>query len=61
LEDRPDDTVGAPWREIADLGNPLRHAYRLVDPDTIWYIAQNDLPALKSIVRQLIAKSGSRP
>ena len=49
-----------PWRAIADLGNLLRHAYHRVDPDTLWYIAMDDLPPLKAVVEQLLADERNR-
>jgi uncharacterized protein with HEPN domain len=39
-----------PWREIAQVGNILRHAYRRVDPAMIWEIVELDLPALRTVV-----------
>ena len=52
-------TVDVPWRDIADIGSLLRHAYHRVDPDTLWYIAKNDLPFLKAAIQELIARSGN--
>jgi uncharacterized protein with HEPN domain len=43
-----------PWRRVADLGNVLRHAYHRVDPDVLWAIAINDLPALRSLIDSVI-------
>jgi uncharacterized protein with HEPN domain len=51
--------VDIPWRRIIDLGNLLRHAYHRVDPDTLWYIAQNDLPTLKTAVKELVSRTES--
>ncbi len=51
-------TVDVPWRDIADLGNLLRHAYHRVDPDMLWYIANNDLPSLKATIKELRARAG---
>ena len=52
-----------PWRQIAQIGNILRHAYRRVDPVLIWEIAELDLPALRSVVeetqRQLTKDNGA--
>jgi len=39
-----------PWREVAQIGNILRHAYRRVEPALIWEIVELDLPALRSVV-----------
>ena len=35
-----------PWRNIADIGNVLRHGYRLVDHKVIWSVVGDHLPAL---------------
>lgn len=37
-----------PWRQVAQVGNILRHAYRRVDPALVWEIVELDLPALRS-------------
>lgn len=36
-----------PWRQVADLGNLLRHAYDRVDAARVWQIIVDDLPVLK--------------
>jgi len=39
----PKDMKGAadvPWRDVADLGNLLRHAYHRVDVDILWNMAK---------------------
>ena len=35
-----------PWREIADIGNVIRHAYDGVSAEMLWAIHTNDLDAL---------------
>jgi uncharacterized protein with HEPN domain len=45
-----------PWRDIADLGNLLRHAYHRVDVDVLWHTAKADLPGLKVVILRLIAE-----
>jgi uncharacterized protein with HEPN domain len=51
-DERPDIS----WREMAQLGNILRHRYFAVDPETIWRIATLDMPAL----REMLAKWRAR-
>ncbi|MGE0420649.1 MAG: DUF86 domain-containing protein [Reyranellaceae bacterium] len=47
---RPD----LPWRDIATVGNVLRHKYgEIIDPE-IWQIATLDLPALAVAAEQLL-------
>ncbi len=42
------------WRNLADLGNRLRHAYHRVDPEVLWNITHNDLEPLKRFVERII-------
>jgi uncharacterized protein with HEPN domain len=42
-----------PWRNIAGIGNVLRHGYRLVDHRIIWSVVRNDLPALRVVVEAI--------
>ena len=44
-----------PWRQIADIGNVLRHAYRKVNDRTIWETVELHLPPLAKAVRNEIA------
>jgi uncharacterized protein with HEPN domain len=39
-----------PWRNIAGIGNVLRHGYRLADHGIIWSVVRDDLPALRVVV-----------
>jgi uncharacterized protein with HEPN domain len=43
-----------PWREIAGIGNVLRHAYHRVDDDVIYVIATRQLGPLEAAVRRLL-------
>jgi uncharacterized protein with HEPN domain len=51
------DSVDVPWRDIADFGNLLRHAYHRVDPDMLWNICGDDLKSLKAAIERLMSKS----
>lgn len=50
----PDDLKAAypqvPWREIAGIGNVLRHDYPQVRPKEIWETVVGDLPPLKDTI-----------
>jgi len=35
-----------PWARIAGFRNRIVHAYMDVDPDLVWSVVQNELPAL---------------
>jgi uncharacterized protein with HEPN domain len=45
------------WRRMADFGNVLRHAYRVVDPQILFDIATRDLPPLKAFAERVIRES----
>lgn len=38
------------WRQVADIGNILRHAYQRVEPELLRSIIRNHLPAMKRAV-----------
>ena len=54
-----------PWREIAGIGNVLRHDYGLVRPDILWGIRSDRLPDLKRALERmrerLRADDGANP
>ncbi len=39
-----------PWKDIAGIGNILRHEYFRTDPEIIWATIQEDLPPLYEAV-----------
>jgi uncharacterized protein with HEPN domain len=43
-----------PWREIASIGNVLRHAYHRVDDEVIYVIVTRQLGPLETAVRRLL-------
>jgi len=45
-----------PWRQVADLGNFIRHVYHKVDIEILWSIYENDLDPLENVVRKLIER-----
>lgn len=44
-----------PWREVAALGNILRHADHMTDMPSLWRIYQQDLDPLEAVVKAMIA------
>jgi uncharacterized protein with HEPN domain len=48
-----------PWRQIADLGNFMRHGYDKVDLGVLWSIYEHDLDALESVIDQLSVRPES--
>lgn len=54
--DRKERWPAIPWRQIADMGNHLRHAYQRIDPEILWQIySSGQLDALKAAVNQIAA------
>ena len=48
-----------PWRNVADIGNILRHAYPVVDDRLIWEVVNRDLRPLKAAVEALLREVGT--
>jgi uncharacterized protein with HEPN domain len=46
--------AGLPWRQIADLGNQIRHAYHGVLAERLWTIYEDDLGALELAVMAML-------
>ena len=42
------------WRQLADIGNWLRHVYQQVDVDILWSIYQTDLGTLRAAIRSMM-------
>ncbi|MBM3731900.1 MAG: DUF86 domain-containing protein [Acidimicrobiia bacterium] len=43
-----------PWRDIAGIGNVLRHEYGGTDPSILWDAARADLKPLKAAVERML-------
>jgi uncharacterized protein with HEPN domain len=46
-----------PWREIAAIGNLLRHEYYRIDNVLMWKIATQSLPELRPVIIELQLRS----
>jgi uncharacterized protein with HEPN domain len=46
-----------PWRDIAAIGNILRHEYPSVDRDIVWRVATEDIRPLAAAVDALLAET----
>ena len=46
------------WKEIAKTRDKLIHAYFGVDLDVLWNIIKDDIPKLKSQIKEIIKKEG---
>jgi uncharacterized protein with HEPN domain len=40
-----------PWKDIASIGNVLRHDYEKVIPDALWRVVRDDLPTLEKVCK----------
>jgi uncharacterized protein with HEPN domain len=45
-----------PWRDIAAIGNILRHEYPAVNRDTVWRIVARDIRPLATAIEALLAR-----
>jgi uncharacterized protein with HEPN domain len=48
-----------PWRNVADIGNILRHAHPIVDDRLIWEVVTRDLPPLRAAVEAMLREVGA--
>jgi uncharacterized protein with HEPN domain len=46
------------WRQIASIGNIIRHDYRNVNMQFIWEVYENDLDPLEIALERMIARHG---
>jgi uncharacterized protein with HEPN domain len=52
------------WREIAGIGNLLRHEYGRIDDRIMWRVVQRYLPELKMVVLEMLSRQappGAKP
>jgi len=49
-----------PWRQIAAIGNLLRHEYQRADITATWNIIEEHLPPLAIAIEQLIVEAERR-
>lgn len=58
----PDDLKagepGIPWREIAGIGNVLRHDYQRVADDVVWNVVEGHLDPLRQAILRLLERVG---
>ena len=54
-EQLKESTPEIPWKEIAGIGNILRHDYHDSRPDILWNTCKLDLPPLKEVLMRFLA------
>ena len=42
-----------PWRQVADIGNRIRHAYHAVDSQIVWEIVNSELHTLRAAIESM--------
>jgi uncharacterized protein with HEPN domain len=50
-----------PWREIASIGNIMRHGYDQIEPKVLWDVVRVDLKPLKRAVLRMLRKISREP
>jgi uncharacterized protein with HEPN domain len=51
------DFLQIPWRQVADLGNHVRHSYHKIDLEILWSIYKHDLDGLERVVDEMIERA----
>jgi len=44
------------WSGIRAIGNLMRHEYWRIDPDIVWSVVRDDLPALRMAIEDLLPR-----
>ncbi len=55
-EQMQEDHPEAPWFEMRAIRNKIAHDYMEINTDIIWDTVHNDLPALKSVIENLLGE-----
>ena len=50
-----------PWRQIADVGNVLRHGYQTISDHVIWDVIVTHLDPLDAAIRRILRRIESSP
>ncbi len=55
-DDIKNEFPSIPWKKIIGFRNIVIHEYFSVDVSNVWYISKEQLPGLKEILKQIMAK-----
>ena len=50
MQREPTTHLQIPWRDVATIGNILRHNYERIAHDILWNVVRLDLPELERIL-----------
>lgn len=54
IDDLETTAPNMPWHKIKGMRNAVIHEYFQVDLEIVWQTTQSDLPALKSVLEQIL-------
>lgn len=57
VEDEKLEKYNYPWHKVRSFRNLIAHEYFNIKLNAIWKIIQNDLPKLKEVINQILAKA----
>jgi uncharacterized protein with HEPN domain len=50
-----------PWRQVADIGNILRHTYFRTDAELLWNVYVSELDPLEDVIDKMLAALAATP
>jgi uncharacterized protein with HEPN domain len=59
IDDGTKANIEAPWKMIIGLRNMISHAYFMLELETIWKIASEDVPMLEKTLLKYLEKEGT--
>lgn len=59
IDDETKARIDAPWKMIIGLRNIISHTYFMLELDSIWKIAREDVPALEKELHEYLQAEGT--